>query len=457
MNPARTLLILAACAATLLLGSCAGMHYGYATDTALAASLARSQAAYPAVRFAVISDPHLYDTSLGTGGPGFPEYLDNDRKLLRESRELLSAALERVASLSVSFLLVTGDLTKDGELQDHLLMAEQLAGLARAGVKVYVVPGNHDVLNPHAIGFSASGESRVLTVTPASFAEIYRDCGYGDAVMRDPGSLSYVVEPVPGLWLLAVDSASYAGNMKKGAPVTGGGLTQERIDWIENVLAEAPRRDKAVIVMMHHGVAEHFTGEAKYFGNYLVNGWQQISEMFAACNVRAVFTGHFHAQDVTMRKTKDGKFLYDIETGSLVSFPNPVRSVEITAEQKMVISSSFVKELPSFAAKGMDFWEYSRTTLAEGISQIVIRMMKRVGISPAEASTIAPQIADASIAHFRGDESFSGAEMLGSQGLSLMAGIVTGARRDLVEGLWHDLAPADNDVTIDLAPGVASD
>ena len=323
----------------------------------------------PRLRFAVISDPHLFDSSLGADGPGFTEYLNNDRKLLRESSELLAAALKRVESLSVSFLLITGDLTKDGERQDHLLMAERLAGLARAGVKTYVVPGNHDVRNPHAIGFSASGESRVLTVTPESFAEIYADCGYRDALARDPGSLSYVTEPVPGLWLLAVDSASYAENMKKGAPVTGGGLTQDRIDWMEGVLADAQRRDKAVIVMMHHGVVEHFAGETKYFGDYLVNGWQQVSEMLAAWNVRAVFTGHFHSQDVTTGKTKNGKFLYDIETGSLVSFPSPVRTVQITATQKMVITSSFISELPSFAARGTDFWKYSRATLAEGIAR----------------------------------------------------------------------------------------
>ena len=83
--------------------------------------------------------------------------------------------------------------------------------------------------------------------------------------------------------------------------------------------------------------------------------------------------------------------------------------------------------------------------------------MRGVGISPTEAATIAPQIADASLAHFRGDESFTGEEMLRSKGLGLVAGIVTGARRDLVEGLWHDLAPADNDLTIDLAPGATSD
>jgi len=207
-----------------------------------------------------------------------------------------------------------------------------------------------------------------------------------------------------------------------------------------------------VIVMMHHGVLEHFAGQAKYFGNYLVNGWQQVSQMLAAWNVRAAFTGHFHAQDIVEGKTANGQILYDIETGSLVSFPNPVRTVEITGEQKMVIATSFIKDLPSFAARGIDFWEYSRNRLAAGIAQTVAGMMTGVGISQKEAALIALQVADASLAHFRGDEMFTGTEMLRTSGVGLVAGMAAESRRDLVEGLWHDIAPADNDVTLDLAP-----
>jgi 3',5'-cyclic AMP phosphodiesterase CpdA len=448
-----TIRMVAACAAAALLASCAGLHYRYATDKTLTAPLAERPASYPPVRFAVISDPHLYDTALGIEGPAFQEYMDSDRKLLPESREILSEALQRVESLSVSFLLIPGDLTKDGEEQDHLLMARQLAALAGKGTKVYVVPGNHDILNPHAVSYSAAGKIRVPNVTPHAFAEIYRDFGYADALYRDPGSLSYVAEPVPGLWLLAVDSANYAENAQKGVPVTGGGLTQGRIDWIESMLAEALRRDKAVISIMHHGVVEHFPGENKYYSEYLVNGWPQVAQMLAAYNVRAVFTGHFHAQDIALRKTDAGKFLYDVETGSLATFPNPVRTVEIGPGQRMRITSSFIKELPSFTAKGIDFWKYSEETLSSGFARIAIKTMNGLGISPREASGIAPQIANAFLAHFRGDESWTGTEMLRSKGLSLMAGIVVGSRKALVNGLWHDVPPADNDLAIDLATG----
>ena len=332
-------------------------------------------------------------------------------------------------------------------------MAKELSVLERSGVRVFVIPGNHDILNPHAMSYSMDGSAPVPSVTPAEFAAIYSDFGYGDALARDPGSLSYVAEPVPGLWLLAVDSANYAGNTARGRPETAAGLTQGRIDWIEETLAEARRRDKAVIVMMHHGVVEHFPGQARYYGEYLVNDRANVAALYAAYGVRAVFTGHFHAQDVTMTRTGSGGVLYDIETGSLASFPDPVRSVEITGSQVMEIRSSFITELPSFAAEGRSFEDFARESLLAGVSGIVVRTMKGLGVGDAEASTIAPQIARAFVAHYAGDEKFTGSEMLKSKGLSLMAGIVVGNRRDLVTGLWHDLPPADNDLDIDLATG----
>ncbi|HEX9062991.1 MAG TPA: hypothetical protein VF941_22695, partial [Clostridia bacterium] len=49
---------------------------------------------YPDAKFAVISDLHYYDNSLGTSGPAFESYLSSDRKLLRDSADLLSLAVD---------------------------------------------------------------------------------------------------------------------------------------------------------------------------------------------------------------------------------------------------------------------------------------------------------------------------------------------------------------------------
>jgi 3',5'-cyclic AMP phosphodiesterase CpdA len=363
-----------------------------------------------------------------------------------------------VSASGAEFLLIPGDLTKDGERQDHLLMAGELSALSRTGVRVYVVPGNHDILNPHAVRYEGSARTRVPNVTPAEFAEIYKEAGYGEAIFRDPASLSYVAEPVPGLWLLAVDSANYADNPRRTGPETASGITQSRAAWIQSMLGRAIEMQKAVFVMLHHGVVEHFAGQSKYFARYLLDDWQGASDMLAAYRVSVVFTGHFHAQDAAMRRTAGDRAIYDVETGSLVTFPDPVRVVTIDADtQKMTIESSFIRDLPSFTARGLDFWEYSRTFVLDGTTKIALRMLNSYGIVGEEAATLAGQLAAAFAAHFQGDEQFSGSEMLQSRGLSPLAGIMVGLRKDLVAGLWHDTEPADNDLVIDLAGETGAD
>jgi 3',5'-cyclic AMP phosphodiesterase CpdA len=80
--------------------------------------------------FAIISDPHVFPRQLGVEDEGFSTYLAKDRKLLGESTELLDEAVKAVKVEDVDFVLVPGDLTKDGELVSHQMAAEYLAELA---------------------------------------------------------------------------------------------------------------------------------------------------------------------------------------------------------------------------------------------------------------------------------------------------------------------------------------
>ena len=220
------------------------------------------------------------------------------------------------------------------------------------------------------------------------------------------------------------------------------------------MLGTALRLHKAVIVMMHHGVVEHFVGQEKYFPRYLVGDWRKASDMLASYGVSAVFTGHFHAQDITLRRTTGGRTLYDIETGSLVTFPDPIRLVTIdAADQKMRIQSSFIDDIPSFAGRGASFREYSGISMETGTAKIALRTMKSYGIAGRKPTHLAAQIAAAFAAHFRGDEHFEGTEMIRTTGLSPLAGPAVGLRKDLIASLWNDLEPPDNDLVIDCATG----
>ena len=170
------------------------------------AALAAKPAARPDVTFAIISDIHWHDVRLGASGPAYDAYIAQDPKLLRESDAILDSAINGIVQQHVKFVIVSGDLTKDGELVNHLGVAQHFAALERRGVQVFVVPGNHDINNPDAVRFTGATTHRVPSVSPQLFKAIYRPFGYGEAIEQDRHSLSYVAEPVKGVWLLAIDS-----------------------------------------------------------------------------------------------------------------------------------------------------------------------------------------------------------------------------------------------------------
>jgi hypothetical protein len=127
--------------------------------------------------------------------------------------------------------------------------------------------------------------------------------------------------------------------------------------------------------------------------------------------------------------------------------------VEITPSQQMIVSSRFVDTLPSYTAQGKDFAKFSYEFGHSGIAGIAIKTMIGLGVPKTEAEILSPQIADAFMAHYKGDEKFTGTEMLKLSGLSFMGGLVVGNKKDLVTGLWNDLEPVDNDIVIDLSTG----
>ena len=144
------------------------------------------------VKITIISDLHVMVPELLVNeGTAFEEYLARDRKMLRESVEILDTLVVSILELKPDLVMVTGDLTKDGERVSHELVASQLERLTDAGIQVLVVPGNHDINNPDAKVFDGDTATSTDTITRREFAAIYRHAGYDTRSRRDPDSLSY--------------------------------------------------------------------------------------------------------------------------------------------------------------------------------------------------------------------------------------------------------------------------
>ncbi|MCX7029003.1 MAG: metallophosphoesterase [Spirochaetes bacterium] len=395
---------------------------------------------YPAIRFAVIADPHLFDVTTSSPGPAFDRAVDSDMKLYAESREILAQALADIAAERPDFLLVCGDLTHDGERSAHELAAAMLGRLDAAGVPVLVVPGNHDVLNPRAARFSGETAEPVAGVTPEDFAAIHADLGYREALERDPASLSYVAEPVPGLRVLALDACRYLG--EPGSPRTDGRLPRATRAWAVRVLARARADGAATIVFLHHAVIPHFAGMERWLDAYLLDGHDAAARFLAGAGVHLAFTGHVHAQDIVRGTTAEGP-VWDVETGSLVSWPNPWRLVEVGPGAAVRISSRRVTVTPS---RGATFASHAELRLAEGLRDEALALLARRGVHGEPALAIARRVVVAFSAFFAGDEPGPVAPVDRSV-LGPWSRLAEAAARQLLDAIGTDLEPADNDVS----------
>ena len=126
-------------------------------------------------------------------------------------------------------LLIPGDLTKDGEQVSHKTMVTLLKQLADAHIKVFVVPGNHDINNPEARTYDGDNATPTPSISAADFSNIYSAYGYDNAIARDPNSLSYVAQPYPGLWIFGIDDCEYYDN--KDIAIVAGRIKPETMTW----------------------------------------------------------------------------------------------------------------------------------------------------------------------------------------------------------------------------------
>ncbi|MCL2747366.1 MAG: metallophosphoesterase [Oscillospiraceae bacterium] len=414
------------------------LNYTYNADPSAAV-------AYPDADFAVISDIHIYDSSLGTEGTAFETALYSDRKLLLDSQDLLDYAIKEILDAGAKFVLVPGDLTKDGELVCHQIAAEKLRRLIDGGLKVYVIPGNHDISNPGAVSFSGDDTMPVASAAPEDFTRIYADFGYNDALARDTDSLSYVAEPVEGLWLLALDACRYRENQPGHEEIVGGKISQSTENWIEQVLAEAIEKHKAVMVMIHHGVVEHWDGQSQLHPDYLIEDYTHFGKLLASYHVRLAFTGHYHAHDIA-KGTFGDSYLYDVETGALVTAPCPIRYCALKGNRFSVESVTIVDKLHP----GTGFAENAEAFVKTTVENEAIKTLKKYWVSDEDAETIADAVGDAFVAHYAGDENPAERPAFDEGRLGLWGRIIFGTQKYVVDGLWHDLPPADSNVIFSL-------
>ena len=267
----------------------------------------------------VITDIHFLSEKLRDNGVVFKEYISSgDGKNILRIDEILSGFYASVKKNRPAALLVTGDLTFNGEKQSHRELAKWFRKIELLGTQVYVIPGNHDINNPWARKITEKEIRQVASISPEEFTSIYRHFGYENALSHDPDSLSYLIEPVPEVQVLMLDSCRYDKNLTYGIPVGSGALSPETREWIARLFADPEYRSKKTVVAMHHTLLEHNSMVSEGF---TVNNSEDLQDFFSSLKLRTILTGHIHIQDIIQKERPDGRIL-EITTNALSVYPH---------------------------------------------------------------------------------------------------------------------------------------
>ena len=260
------------------------------------------------------TDIHYLSPSLTDYGPIFQTLMEKgDGKLTEYSAEIMEGLLEAARENGCDTVVLAGDLTFNGEHQSLVDLREMFERAQQQGLRVLVIPGNHDIAYPYACEYRGDKAKRVPAISQKDFREMMEDFGYGEASLKDGSSFSYVYPLTEKDWLLFLDA-----NTEK-AP---GKIGDATLYWLRETLEEAKAKEKRVTIICHQNLLPHSSFMS---GGFVLGNGVQVVDLVRSFGVSLALTGHSHLQDTVER---DG--LTDICTESasvaplryaLVSFP----------------------------------------------------------------------------------------------------------------------------------------
>ncbi len=311
-------------------------------------------------KFAIVSDLHI----------AVPETIEEHPSrfhLVEVSIPALETALKHLETLNLDFLLLPGDLTQDGEKANHEWLANRLGKLP---FPTYVIPGNHDV--PYLLPTATS-------VGFKDFPKYYKDYGY-----QNTDRLYYTQEVLPGVQLVALNSNTFNSD---GEQI--GCLDDEQLIWLESVLQTT--NNKLVLLTIHHNIIEHLPQQSKHpLGKrYMLDNRIAVLDLLKKYGVKFIFTGHLHVQDIA-----EWNGMYEICTGSMVSYPHPYRIIEVTNKDnnktEINIQSHQIKSIPGWE----NLAEESREYLSDRSPRFMMSLLTAspLNLSPEEAAKYTPDL-----------------------------------------------------------------
>ena len=250
-------------------------------------------------RLILATDLHYQSALAGDGGEAFRLFVErSDGKVVQYLPELLEAFLDEVIEERPSALVLSGDITMNGEKINHKELAEKLHKVQDAGIPVLIIPGNHDINNPNAAVYFGDEKTSTDSVTPEEFYDIYHMYGYDQAISRDSASLSYVYQLDERNRLLMLDSCQY-----EPKNLVEGRIKAETLVWMDEQLKKAQEDGMQILPIAHHNLLAQ---SRMYTTQCAMDNNGEVIDLLQKYKIPLFLSGHLHVQRIRKHKAEPG-------------------------------------------------------------------------------------------------------------------------------------------------------
>ena len=366
-----------------------------------------------AQKIAFISDAHIQNIE------DYPELIRSmeaqvqSTRLFNENYFALLAALDDVAQRNISLVVLPGDLTDNGQFINQEKINQILTDYTkRYGMKFFVTTGNHDPALPFGMEqaghdfLKADGSRNTLTNRCAGYEQemacysrfgfypqpeylywespftsyVYENYAY-DTAKREGGfenrhyvlcdsltatDASYLVEPVEGIWLLAIDAGVYLPKTVKngkliyqGSSVGYNNVLRHKpflLSWVRKVASEARRLNKTLITFSHYPLVDFNDGASEQMGKAWGNTkfdfprvpTEEVGQAFLEAGIRFHIAGHMHVNDTGVLEGKDGSHLYNVQVPSIATYIPAYKIVTAESRQEFTVETVVLDSVPGF-------------------------------------------------------------------------------------------------------------
>ena len=320
-------------------------------------------------RVMVIADPHVFSTDLFSPYAGsFTSMMESQRKMLDISEMVFNQLIDTALKYRPALVLIPGDLTKDGEEKSLQVVQEGIDRLREANIPTLFIPGNHDIGGTAYRYFGSEPqqlpEAEMVTDNnwPRTFFYLYDMPDFEidvDKVIGEERSLSYSIQALPHLTVLAID-----GSHEKAAQ---GSLSDGTLRFLLDRADSARAKGDMIIAMSHWQLIDHFDQKSTLEPSCRFANADAIRDSLMHHGVHLVLTGHFHVNSISTWRDTTGltnDSIVELSTGSPITYPNPYRWLFITKDRTTVhVRTDYINDIEDqniYRNTHWDFPSYSR-------------------------------------------------------------------------------------------------